>query len=158
MLQHWRNDNSNTLLTLLAGLLSLPLLCHSAAAEHFPGSFRQLPAAPSYLDGYRPTLQFCIELDEESGRYQALSASEARFNRSWLEEDQALSGNDAQKALLKMGLRALYQSFYQRSAGAQQFLPDQDGKIKLKRSRVPSMNYRVNVSGDSLRLGMELTL
>lgn len=105
---------------------------------------------------YRPTISFCIERDKTTGKFQAFNANQARFNRVWMEQNTAKQGSDATKALIKMGLKALYKSFHERSAGAKRYLPDEEGRVAISSFDRYQTDYRVHVRSDSLTLGVAL--
>ncbi|WP_269620077.1 hypothetical protein [Zhongshania sp. BJYM1] len=105
---------------------------------------------------YQPTISFCIERDEATGNFQAFNANEARFNRVWMDQNSAKQGNDATKALLKMGLKALYKSFHDRSDGAKRYLPDEEGRVAVSNFDGYKTDYSVHVRSDSLTLGIAL--
>ncbi|MBW2941683.1 hypothetical protein [Zhongshania aquimaris] len=105
---------------------------------------------------YRPTITFCIERDESTGKFQAFNANQARFNRVWMEQNNAKHGSDASKALIKMGIKALYKSFHNRSAGAKRFLPDEEGRVAVSQFTEYDADYKVHLSSDSITLGLAL--
>jgi hypothetical protein len=112
-----------------------------------------LPA--DYHPGYRPTLHFIIEQDQESGTFEALPSAQARFNRQWMNQKRDMVGKQAEKELLQLGLKALYKAVYQRSKVASRYLPDEEGRLSLQSSRRYETDYSVHVRSDSLRLGMQ---
>lgn len=105
---------------------------------------------------YRPTISFCIERDETTGKFQAFNANQARFNRVWMEQSNAKQGSEATKALLKMGFKALYKSFHDRSASAKRYLPDEEGRVAGSSFDRYDTDYSVHVRSDSLILGVAL--
>lgn len=109
--------------------------------------------AHSQTLNYRPTISFCIERDETTGNFQAFNANQARFNRVWMDQNSAKQGSDATKALLKMGLKALYKSFHDRSDGAKRYLPDEEGRLAESNFEGYKTDYSVHVRSDSLTLG-----
>lgn len=135
------------------------MLSNSAcfADSRWSGDAGSLTLPRNHQPGYQPTIRFCIELDKESGRYSAHNDIQARFNRIWMNQHKAKTNNDAQAELLKLAVKALYKSFYKRSAGAQRFLPDQDGRIKIQRVSRYQLDYNVRANSDALQLGVDVS-
>ncbi|WP_373082981.1 hypothetical protein [Zhongshania sp.] len=106
--------------------------------------------------GYQPSLSFYIERDAATGNFQAVNANHARFNRVWMDQDNAKQGKDAVSALVKMAAKRLYKSFHERSSGAKRFLPDEEGSIAAPNFSKFDTDYKVHVRGDSLSLGVAL--
>lgn len=141
-------------------LASLTLLIASAqclAEPRWSGDAGSLTLPPNHQPGYQPTIRFCIELDKESGRYNAHNAAQARFNRVWMNQHTAKTDSDARAELVKIAVKALYKSVYQRSASAQRFLPDQDGRIKIQRVSRYQVDYNLRANSDALRLGVDIS-
>lgn len=105
---------------------------------------------------YRPTISFCIKRNQTTGQFQAFNANQARFKRIWMDQNIAKQGSDATKALIKMGLKALYKSFHDRSAGAKRYLQDEEGRVATSSFDRYSTDYQVHVRSDSLTLGVAL--
>lgn len=106
--------------------------------------------------GYQPTLSFCIERDTETGNYQALNANQARFNQVWMDQNNAKQGSDAIHALVKMGIKRLYKSFYARSSGAKRYLPNEEGSIAVPKFSKYETDYRLHLRSDSVALGVAM--
>ena len=103
---------------------------------------------------YHPTITFCIERDESTGKFQAINANQARFNRVWMDQNTAKHGSDATKALLKMAVKAVYKSFHDRSAGAKRYLPDEEGRVSVAGYNQYETDYQIHLGSDSLTLGL----
>ncbi len=114
-----------------------------------------LPA--DYRPGYKPSVNFLVEEDIETGTYIAHPETQARFNRLWMNQNQHKTGKQAQKALVKLGAKALYKMLYKRSDAAQNFLPNEEGKLSLNANyKKYKMDYDVHVRSSSLTLGMNV--
>jgi hypothetical protein len=106
--------------------------------------------------GYRPTLSFCIERDEVTGSFHAYNANQARFNQIWMDQKNAKQGSDAIHALVKMGIKHLYKSFYARSSGAKRFLPNEEGSIAVPKFSKYETDYKLHLRSDSVALGVAM--
>ncbi len=125
----------------------------SAVHAQQGGHWLTLPS--DHEPGYRPTLRYCVELDEVSGNFVAYNANEARFNRIWMDQHQAKTGSAAQKELLKLGAKALYRMIHRHMSLS--YLPDEEGRVQLAQQRQSvDIDYRVHLRSSSLALGFEL--
>ena len=127
--------------------------------------FAQLWDAPAPNDitlpqdqklGYQPTISFCIERDAATGNFHAFNANQARFNRVWMDQDNSKHGSDAIHALVKMGIKRLYKSFYARSSGAKHYLPDEEGSIRAPKFSKYETDYKLHLRSDSLTIGLAM--
>lgn len=151
-LKHWINKYQ-CLFLLTCGLIP----CTTVAGVWDTESINDITPSKNEKLNYRPTISFCIERDQTTGQFQAFNANQARFNRIWMDQKTAKHGNDATKALMKMGLKALYKSFHDRSAGAKRYLPDEDGRVAMSTFNRYQTDYQIHVRSDSLTLGVALT-
>lgn len=126
--------------------------CQTARLEPPPRYDIALPQ--HHKPGYQPSLSFCIERDATTGNFLAVNANQARFNRVWMDQDNAKQGKDAVNALVKMAVKRIYKSFHERSSGAKRFLPNEEGSIAAPNFSKFDTDYRVHVRGDSLTLGV----
>ncbi|WP_414729688.1 hypothetical protein [Zhongshania aliphaticivorans] len=106
--------------------------------------------------GYQPTVRFCVERDKDTGNFQAFNANQARFNRVWMDQDNAKQGSDAIHTLVKMGFKRLYKSFHERSRGAKRFLPNEEGSIAAPSFSQYKTDYIVHLRSDSVTLGVAM--
>lgn len=144
------------------GRMALALLCTVIVtpcfAQYFEADLRYqghtLPQA-SYA-GYQPSIQVFVEQDA-AGQFHAINAEHARFNRAWMDQDQAKTGGEALKALCKIAIKHLYRLAYQQGGGDRLYLPNEDGRISLRGDGGLDMDYRVHLSGDEVQLGIELS-
>lgn len=145
---------------LLKTLATVGLLAASVYSQAQPlwGQDRgdiTLPA--DYRPGYKPSIKLLVEEDVETGTYIAHPETQARFNRLWMNQEQHKTGKQAQKALVKMGAKALYKMVYQRSKAAKNFLPNEEGKIALKSNyKKYKLDYDVHLRSSSLAVGMNM--
>ena len=128
------------------------MICPAVKAQQ-TGAWLTLPA--DHQPGYRPTLRYCVELDEVSGNFVAHNANEARFNRIWMNQHQAKTGSAAQKELIQLGAKALYRMIHRRMSLS--YLPDEEGRVQLaQQSQSVNIDYRIHLRSSSLALGFEL--
>ena len=134
------------------------VLVSPAVAEQLPGQGYNGHTLPQeqYL-GYRPSVTLFVEMDIETGRYQAIDANQAKFDRAWMDQDNAKVGNDAVKALIKVAGKALYRRLYQLGNAKRYHLPDEEGRINLNSDDFYDLDYRLNVSSNSLSVGMVMS-
>lgn len=138
------------LLTLSGTVLASPAFAEPLPVQSYNG--HTLPQE-QYL-GYRPSVTLFVEMDIETGRYQAIDANQAKFNRAWMDQDNAKIGNAAVKALIKVAGKALYRRLYQLGNAERYHLPDEDGRINVNSDDFYELDYRLHVSSDSLSVGM----
>ncbi|MFT7404560.1 hypothetical protein [Zhongshania sp.] len=150
-LNHWISKY-HCLLLLTCGLIPGTAVGDNWASE----SVNDITPPKDEQLTYRPTISFCIERNQTTGQFQAFNANQARFNRIWMDQNTAKRGSDATKTLIKMGLKALYKSFHDRSAGAKRYLPDEEGRVAMSRFDRYQTDYQVHVRSDSLTLGVAL--
>lgn len=133
--------------------LAATLLCtlaHAGKSNSYDGELT-LPA--DHRPGYQPTLRFCIEKDELTGSFIAHSATEARFNRIWMNQHRAKTGNAAKKELIKLGAKALYRAIHKRAS--MNFLPDENGRVRVaKSSKNFAVDYNLHLRSSSLAFGV----
>lgn len=128
------------------------LVCAGVQADQAYSNGGELTLPADYQPGYQPTLRFCIERDATTGDFIALNASEARFNRIWMNQHQAKTGKAAQKELIKLGAKALYRALYTRSSMG--FLPDENGRVHLaKKHSNFAVDYRLHLRSSSVAFG-----
>ena len=136
------------ILALVATLLCT--LAHAGKSNSYDGELT-LPA--DHRPGYQPTLRFCIEKDEMTGSFIAHSATEARFNRIWMNQHRAKTGNAAKKELIKLGAKALYRAIHKRAS--MNFLPDENGRVRVaKSSKNFAVDYNLHLRSSSLAFGV----
>ena len=140
------------LLLVACGLLP----CSAFSSDWGTDTMNDVTVAKSQKLNYRPTISFCIERDETTGKFHAFNTDQARFNRVWMEQNSAKHGSQATKELIKMGFKAIYKSFYKRSAGAKRFLPDEEGRVAVSNYSDYKTDYSVHLSSDSLTFGLAL--
>ncbi len=132
---------------------SAALLCTLAQAEAKNFNDGELTLPADHRPGYQPTLRFCIEKDENSGSFIAHSTTQARFNRIWMDQHQAKTGDAAKKELIKLAAKALYRSLHKRASMS--FLPDEEGRVKIgKRNKHFAVDYNLHLRSSSLALGV----
>ncbi|MBD2858175.1 hypothetical protein IB286_04075 [Spongiibacter sp. KMU-158] len=140
---------------LACSLLFSSLAAHAESLWHRDQGEITLPA--DYRPGYKPSVNFIVEQDIETGTFIAHPETQARFNRLWMNQSQDKTGKQAEKALLKIGAKALYKMMYQRSKSAKSFLPDEEGKLSLNSDyKKYKLDYDVHVRSSSLTLGMNV--
>lgn len=136
--------------------------CGSEAGETF-----HHPGAPApWLEGYRPTRQFAIVMDEDGDqRLVAVDDGNARFNQLWLEQQTedgyGKQGSSALSELFRRSFKAIYRNY--RALHAEQFrtLPDEEGRGQLDHTPLAptgvEIDYRLHIDDDELRLKLEMT-
>ncbi|CAA0087481.1 Uncharacterised protein [Zhongshania aliphaticivorans] len=138
-------------------LLSLGLAsCNAMADAWGKETVNDITLPRNQKLNYQPTISFCIERNVNTGKFQAFNANQARFNRVWMDQNSAKHGSAATKALVKMGLKALYKSFHGRSSVAKNYLPNENGRVVMSNYSRYKTDYSVQVRSDSLTLGLAL--
>ncbi|WP_372864277.1 hypothetical protein [Spongiibacter sp.] len=133
--------------------IAAALLCSVSQAETSSVYDGELTLPADHRPGYQPTLRFCIEEDQTSGSFIAHSATQARFNRIWMNQHQAKTGKAAKKELIKLGAKALYRALHKRASMS--FLPDEEGRVKLgKPNKHFAVDYNLHLRSSSLALGV----
>lgn len=154
--------NSLTRVTVQIRRLTIALMLCTATISTFASpltteaSYVGHTLPQSTYQGYQPSMTLFVEQDA-SGQFHAINAEHARFNRVWMNQDSAKTGNDALKALLKMAVKHLYRSIYRHAGASNYYVPDEEGRIPLNGNQTTQLDYHFRVNSDDITIGMALS-
>jgi hypothetical protein len=148
---------------IIAAQFCKPVLALILTAIGVPGLAAPISEDANYIghtlpqekyQGYQPSMTVFVEQDA-NGQFHAINTEQARFNRVWMNQDSARTGNDAIKALFKMAVKHLYRSVYRQAGGSKYYVPDEEGRIHLSGRQKTELDYRLRMSSSNVEVSMK---